>query len=292
MTLKVNAITWDSNTIGGADADVYLDAVEGFGQPPFSRQSTPRAQGGSWGGRTVPQEHVLTAEAWVDCQDGTDPTALDFTKLHAIRDSMTYRPNPDDVLPLQWSALGWEGEWCYFAQPARCEWLADEESTHNGAPGLDLQWVAADPTAYSAEQTTAKLVNTGSPVSTTTFEAPNAGGYRSAARYAWEFRMTAHGTTTNPRIRVDHDDGTFEQWLFSGLTMTGGQVLTIIEGIPRVAGSLVTGYVRVTTDKGGPGYGRRPFRLLASDGEDGKNEVTMSVSSGTFSGFCKVRSTR
>lgn len=134
-------------------------------------------------------------------------------------------------------------------------------------------------------------METGVPVSSSTFEAPNVGGFRRWARRAWEFRFTAHGATTNPRIHVAHADGTWERWQFT-LSMTGGQVLKVINGMPLLNDVPVPGRLQVRTNTGGPGRARRPLRLLASDGDDGNNVVTMSVATGAFSGFCKVRSTR
>jgi hypothetical protein len=145
---------------------------------------------------------------------------------------------------------------------------------------------------YSATQHTAINVDSGSPVSTASGEAANAGTFIPGAPRAWDVRMTAHGTTTNPKIRVDHADGSFEQIEFVGLTMGGGQVLTIAEDLyPRVDGQIVSGRIRSTTETGGPSRAARWWRLLRSTGSDGQNDVTVSVASGTFHGYVKTRDT-
>lgn len=164
-------------------------------------------------------------------------------------------------------------------------WAGEEVTT-----SCVVEFVAVDPVQYSATQAT-ETIATGDPQTSVTFEVANDGSLVQQARHAWEFRMTAHGTVTNPTIRVDHADGTFEQVLFQG-TMTGGQVLTVgADLVPRVGSQVVSGWVRSTTESGGPSRGARWWLLHPSDGADEANEVTMSVASGSFSGFCKTRST-
>lgn len=156
-----------------------------------------------------------------------------------------------------------------------------------------VQFTAEDPVLYASSQATALNVSSGSPVSTASGEAANGGWLVAGARRAVEWRLTANGATTNPTLRLDHADGSFEQVSFTGLSMTGGQVLTIGDDlVPKVDGDAVSGRARwanqdVTNARGSIGG----FRLHPSTGSDGANEVTMSVASGAFSGFCKVRST-
>jgi hypothetical protein len=288
--LPVDAMGWEGLLIArrpatnpSADPRLILgDGIDGLGVTPPNDDPTPRAQGGEWGGRHSPRGRLVA----------TDCTSNDLDALWDLAEVMQPIESPLDERPLYWRGLLWgDDPWCVFARPVRCDWLTDEEAVDNDLPGFELAWKATDPTAYAAVPTQASLVPTGSPTTTTTFQAPNEGGYRRWARRAWDVRFTAHGTTTNPRIHVAHDDGTWERWQFT-LTLTGGQVLTIREGMPRLNGAPIPGKVQVSTNAGGPGRARRPLRLLRSDGTDGNNVVTMSVATGAFSGFCDVRSTR
>ena len=166
------------------------------------------------------------------------------------------------------------------------EWPGAEKTT-----SMAVAFVAADPVLYSATQET-ETVDVGSPVSTHSFEVANEGVLVKRAPRGWEWRLRAHGTTTNPRIRVDHADGTFEEILFSGLTIPNTHVLTIgADLVPRVQSAIVSGRIRSTTEAGGPGRAPRWWRLHPSNGSDGANEVTVTVASGAFSGYCKTRST-
>jgi hypothetical protein len=289
--LALNAMGWEGiviarrpNAVPGAEPGLILgDGIDGLGVTPPSDDPSPRAQGGEWGGRHSPRGRLVA----------TDCTSNDLDALWRLAEAMQPIESPLDERPLYWRGLLWgDDPWCVYARPVRCDWLTDEEAVDNDLPGFELAWKATDPTAYAAVAIQAGYVATGSPTSTTTFEAPNVGGYRRWARRAWEFRFTAHGTTTNPRIHVAHADGSWERWQFT-LSMTGGQVLKIVAGMPLLNDMPVPGRVQVSTSTGtSPGRARRPLRLLASDGDDGANVVTMSVATGAFSGFCKVRSTR
>lgn len=163
------------------------------------------------------------------------------------------------------------------------EWPGPEKST-----SLVVSFVAADPVLYGAAPST---FTEPSPGTSWEFEAPNAGVEVPDALRAWNFTITAASTLVDPRIRVDHAGGSFEQVTFSGLTMTTGQVLTVSELIARVGTQRVTGYVRSLTERGTAGRTFRAWRLLDSTGSDDRNEVTVSAASGTFTGSCSVRST-
>lgn len=289
MTLLPDAITYQGITIGSQGSDIYFaQGVTGWGQPSYAMPSTPRQAGGEFGGQWSANGQTYTVNAWLDAGDVND---RNVATLMAIRSAMRLRPNPTDEVALAWSGLLWPGEVCAFVRPSRCEPAVDEDAAVSGAVGLDLQWVASDPTVYSYAQQV-ETIPTGSPVSTSTFEVANAGVLVPWARRAWEFRMTAHGTLVAPKIRVDHEDGTFEQIELSGLTMTSGQVLTIGDDLyPKVNGNIVSGRIRSTTEAGGPARAPRWWRLLHSTGSDGENVVTMTATSGSFSGFCKTRDT-
>lgn len=164
------------------------------------------------------------------------------------------------------------------------EWPGPEKTTQ-----MVVSFVAADPVLYDATPTTYAK---GSAGASWEFEAANAGTEVPDALRAWSFTITAASTLTNPRIRVDHVDGSFEQVTFQGLTMTTGQVLTVSELIARVGSQRVSGYIRSLTQRGTAGRTFRAWRLLGSTGSDGRNDVTVSAESGTFTGSCSVRGTR
>lgn len=292
MTLAPEAITWEGLTIGSnpATSDLYLDAgIEGWGQPAFNMPSVQRAMGGEWGGTWSAQAATYTANAWMDV--GDKPTR-DPAKFKAFRSSMKLRPNPADEVALAWSDLLWDGEVCAFVRPTRCVPVIDEDAVEGGTVGWDAQWLSSDATVYDYTPTQ-HIWATGDPVSSDTFTVGNTGDLVERARRAWRWRFTAHGTTTNPKIRVEHLDGSFEQILFQGLTMTGGQVLTIgADMTPRVQSQIVSGHIRCTTNLFGPDKAPRWPLLHPDDGEDPANEVTVTVDSGAFSGFCETRSTQ
>lgn len=294
MTLEQDALTWQGIAIGHPASYTHFDeGIEGLNPPGSDINSTPRSQGGAWGGLSTPKLQMVVADAWLgDPEDYA--TNWDTTPLWSIADAMENRALPSDELPLAWSGLMWPaGEWCKFVRPTQCEWLTDEEGTHGGAPGLTLGWWPSEPWTYTYAQTTADLWPTESPVTSASFEAPNPGRLRPHARRAWQLRMTAHGTVTNPWVRVDHADGTFEKITWQGLTMTGGQVLTVGDDlIPRVGQQIVSGYVRSVTELGLVSRAPRWWLLHPSDGTDEANVVTVGRSSGSFSGFMKVRGVR
>jgi hypothetical protein len=292
-TFQARTLTWDGITIGGPDSDVHFGegGVEGLGQPAFDSQPVPRALGGSFGGVDRVLDRTISAEAWIDCPDGEDPSSLDFTTLMALHESMRVRPQPDDELPLVWSEMMWPGDWCAFARPRRCEWLTDEDGVHNGAPGVDLQWVASDAAAYSADYEQ-RLWPTDDPVGSDEFQVPNTGYIVEHARRAWDLRLTAHGSVVNPFVRVDHADGTFEKVVFP-VSMTGGQVLTVGADLRPRVGQQIVSSVRSTTEVGVTSKVPRWWLLHHSTGDDEANVVTVDhAGSGTFSGWMRTRSTR
>lgn len=287
------ALTWaDIDAAGGPGGDgLYLGRIKGLGQPGSPPTSRPRASGGSWGGICVPSERTITADVWLDADKSG---VRDYSLLFDLYTAMQPRPRPTDELPLSWSGLMWPpGDWCVFARPIQCDWATDEEGVHGGAPGIACQWIGSDPTIYSLEQIIARLVSPEAPVSSTqTFEAPNAGIRVPWSRRAVELRMTAHGTLVGPWLRVDHADGTFERVSWPELTMTGGQVLTagLGDNVARLSGRLITGPVRSYTGTGEPSRVARWWQLHRSNGTDGGNVFTWGATSGSWSGYVKVRS--
>jgi hypothetical protein len=153
-----------------------------------------------------------------------------------------------------------------------------------------VNFVAPDDARYTSAQ--ALPINVNSPTTSANGQAPNAGTFVEHARRAFEFRFTAAaGGCTNPRVRVDHADGSWEQITLQGLSMTAGQVLTYVDGTWRLGSAPVSGRVRSASNVGA-GRAPRLWRLLPSTGSDGANVVTMSVATGTFTGFTKTRGTR
>jgi hypothetical protein len=251
-----------------------------------------------WGGLSTPKTIPVVADLWLgdphNIPDPDDETDWDTDPLWAIADSMDNRWLPGDELPLAWSGLMWPaGGWCKFVRPFQCEWLTDEEGTHGAAPGLTLGWQPSEPWAYTYEQHVSAYWPTDDPVSSASFEAPNPGRLRMHPRRAWDWRFTAHGTLRGLWIQVDHPGGTFERISFPDLVMTGGQVLTIgADLLPRVNGRIVSSYLRSITELGRSSRAPRWWDLHHSTGEDGKNTVTVGVTTGLFSGWCKTRGVR
>jgi hypothetical protein len=285
-----DVLTWQGITFGQNDeADFLLDdGIEGLAHVGVSPAWKPRHDGGAVGGTAYPGPRMVTATAVLD--GGAD---ADLDALWRLHEAMRPRPNPTDELPLSWSGLMWPGHHCVFARPTRCDWLTDQIGVDQAAPAVALQWAASDPTVYTYEQTTALLVATGSPTGSASGQAANPGIEVPWARRAWDLRWTAHGTVTSPRIRVEHPGGAWEQVTLQGLTMAGGQVLTLGEDrLFRVGTQVVNGYARFQTNATVSSRAPRWPRLLTSTGTDSANVVTMSVATGTFSGFAKVRGTR
>lgn len=212
-----------------------------------------------------------------------NPTQLD-SLIDAALAAFTVSATP---LPL---TIGGRSKWVQVSDASPVTdpaWAGPERTTT-----ITIVFTVKDDTLYDATATNAGHIASGSPVSTATFEAANAGHLVLNAPRAYNFAFTAATTWVNPRIRVDHSDSTFEQITLQGLTVTAGQTLTLgADRLPRVGSQIVSGRIRATTEKGGPGNAAPWFRLLASDGSDGANEVTVTGSSGTFYGDCNVRGT-
>jgi hypothetical protein len=300
--IERNALNWQGIAIGHPSSHTYFDeGIEGLHPTGSDIESTPRSTGGDWGGASVPKARTIVADAWLgdpdEIPDADDETDWDTAALWRIADSMDNRWLPTDELPLAWSGLMWPaGEWCSFVRPVQCEWLTDEEGVHGGAPGLTLAWKPSAPHVYTLEQFTAALWSPDDPVSSAEFQALNPGRLREFAGRAWQLRMTAHGTLVSPWVRVDHPDGSFEKISFSGLTMTGGQVLKVEDvglGVQAtVNGRIKSGHIRSVTERGIVARAPRWWRLLPTTEIPAANTVAVGAAAGVFSGFMKTRGTR
>ena len=221
-----------------------------------------------------------------DVRLGLNLHATTDEELDDLIDTVTAAFTPTSI-PIPLTIDGWS-KWVQVidSDPTLNPSWPGKERTTDFAAGLK----APDPTLYKATQDTQTF---GSPVSTASFEAANSGRLVVNAPRAVEVRLVASGTTTNPQIRFDHADGTFEQITFQGLTMTGGQVLTIgSDNQPRVNGVISGGYTRCLTETGVTSKAPKWWLLHKSTGSDGANEVTVSVSSGAFTGWVKTRGTK
>lgn len=274
-----------------AQPDLYLDeGIEGLDMVDALYQSRPAQHAGEWGGLgTLPARRVAVS-AWMDAAAAAGE--LDFAPLWAVRSAMVLRPDPTDERPICWAGLTWPGEHAMWCRPSKCRTAVDEEAVHEGAPGLDLEWVASDPVIYSAE-TSDRVWSTGSPVSSDEFAVGNDGDTMPfATRRAWLLRMTAHGTLTDPWVRVDHADGSWERITFLG-SQSGGQVLTVgPDLLPRVGSQIASARIRATSSRSSTSS-TTPlwWRLHAGSVGDEVNVVTVGCASGSFSGYVKTRST-
>jgi hypothetical protein len=123
---------------------------------------------------------------------------------------------------------------------------------------VDCAWTSADGLVYANSQNTAAF-GSPTPVSSVTgLTVTNSGLETGTAGRAVEVRITAATSTSSPWVRFDHPDGTWERVTFQGLTLGVGQTLTIAgDRVPRVGSQIVSGYIRSTTQAGGPSRAAR-----------------------------------
>ncbi len=142
-----------------------------------------------------------------------------------------------------------------------------------------IQWLAADPTIYSAVAGNQSFGGGGDPVTTVDLTVTNNGTMQSPSGRAWTLRITAHGTVTNPSIRRT---GTGQVVTWAGLTMTSGQVLEVDENRCSWIGALgVDGYVT----SGGSDFPNWPTL------PPGESTIRIACASGALSGNFHPRST-
>lgn len=284
--VEINSLVYQGLNIDGADHDdlvLYVNGdqgVNGLDLPQFDTKVSPRVgRPGVIGGVQSAGAVVMQARVM----------ALTDTAMLKFRQAMKPRPNPTDETPLTFRGFGFPATHRLYVRPVVCDFPITPGGQASSAYVMDAAWQSSDGVIY-AETQHEKLVASEAPQTTVGFQIPNAGLDIGEGPRTWELRWTAHGTTTGPKLRVDHADGTFEEVSFPGLTMPGGSVLTIGADLqPRVQGFIVSGYMRSKTEAGGPAPVARWWRLHPSNGSDGKNSATMSVVSGSFSGYCKTR---
>jgi len=154
---------------------------------------------------------------------------------------------------------------------------AAEFANRNYQPSV--QWLAADPTIYSATAGDLAFGGGGSPVTTVDLTVTNNGTMESPSGRAWTLRLTAHGTTTSPSIR-NVESGQVVTW--AGLSMTSGQVLEVDVNRSSWIGSLgVDGYVT----SGGSDFPNWPTL------PPGESTIRIACATGALSGNFHPRST-
>lgn len=142
----------------------------------------------------------------------------------------------------------------------------------------DIIFQVGDPGVYSPE-TDIPFGGGGSPVAFADLEFENLGRRTTRHWRAWRLRITAHGTVTNPYVRIAAT-GQIVTW--AGLTMTGGQVLEVGAFRASRIGSLrVDSYRR----SGASEFPNWPVL------QPGENTVRVGCATGLVSGNLFARST-
>lgn len=280
MTLtNVHSLGYAGFTFGsienGDDFTVLgATGIKGLGQAPRRTQGTDRQGPGRVGGSSWSSAREITVTVRTD----------DRSKMLALDAAMDPRPNPFDVLPLTMRGLLWGDEVsvCSFVRPERCEPNVDTQAVGLGDYRADLMWIADDPVIFSDElhQEAYGGVGDGGPVAYKDISFTNAGLSATTSPRAWTWRLTAHGTTTDPYItNQDHPD---ESVRFVGLTMTSGQVLEVYDDRTAMVGDRhVEGLIRSR----GYRYPNWPVQ------RPGSNTWRVGAISGTVSGLIRHRDT-
>lgn len=249
--------------------------VTGLDLPPFETSLNRGSRNGAVGGASWAGAATLQARL-VPCSN---------QRLLELRQSMKNRVRPDDEQPLTFTGMAFPGTQRIYARPTLCQFKLTAPTAHGEVHIVDCAWTSTDGLVYDDEQTV-QTFGTVTPVASYELEVTNDGLETGEGGRALELRVTAQTTLVAPVVRIDHADATFESVSFPDLTMTAGQVLTFRDdNLPRVGSRIVNGYMRTTTDVAS---GSRHGRLWQFP--PGDSDVTISATSGTFSGFVKTRS--
>lgn len=233
MTLDQDSIVWDGFTVGTLGShDAYLgEQVTGFGHGLHRVAMTDRLAGGQAHGSSVPQSLVLEVDAWADAQ-----------QLSVLRAKMAARPG---VAQLSWRGLGWDPahELSVWATPTSFEATVDERAIMHGSAdgvldGLRCQWIAGDPTVYSATATTFTQATATTSVSWSWTNPgaitplPGMGGR------AWTVEITASGALVDPYVEWGTHRVTIVGTVPSGKVLSiGPDRIPLVDGAPRVGWS-------------------------------------------------------
>lgn len=251
------------------------DGVAGLDLPQFETTLTRGARNGAVGGAQWTGAATVQARL----------VALSNEALLNLRQSMKARPRPDDEQPLTFEGFAFPDVHRLYVRPSLCRYVATAPAIAAEAVVVDCAWISSDGLVYDDEQTV-ETFGTITPSTSETFEITNNGLDVGTGGRGIELRITAQTTLVGPSVRVDHADNTFETVAFPGLTMTAGQVLTVRDDqLPRVGSQIVSGHMRTTTNVRANSRSGRLWQFPPGD-----SDVTITATSGTFSGFVKTRS--
>ena len=222
--------------------------VSGLDLPQFDTTLTRGQRNGAIAGAQWSREATVQARF----------LAMSSTRLLQLRQAMKPRTRPDDEQPLEFEGFGFPGEHRMWVRPSLCQYRLGAGNIAAEVFVVDCAWTSADGLVYANSQNTAAF-GSPTPVSSVTgLTVTNSGLETGTAGRAVEVRITAATSTSSPWVRFDHPDGTWERVTFQGLTLGVGQTLTIAgDRVPRVGSQIVSGYIRSTTQAGGPSRAAR-----------------------------------
>lgn len=251
------------------DDDVQILAatgLAGLGQPERETNLSDRQGHGREPGAQWALERRITATVW----------ARDIATVLMIDATMVPRPDPTDELEWVGNFLGL-GEHMCRVRPERCAWSYDLDASI-GLFRIELEWVAARPTIYSAAATTATFASAAAFHDVTATNAGTVTGTDS-----WSLILTASGAVSDPYVQIQGDSGRDgESVRFVGLSMTNGQTLTVDRlRVSRLGLQLVDGRAR-----------SRGQRVLTwPELRTGAQTVRVGAVSGTVTAIFAYRST-
>lgn len=208
-------------------------------------------------------------------------------KLQQLQAVMAPRPNPNDTVALTITGLGYAGARRLYVRPDTFDYTVDQTATGADWWQINAAWIAENPTLYSDAQDVHIFGATGATdgLGTTPgayFDVPVTNNGMQPVRdgRAFELLIEAHGTVTNPYVRIVGGDREATERVTWHRTMTDGQQLITDENLTTRIGSLqVNGQAR---------SGASPFlcwpRLMP-----GAQTIRVGCTSGTISGHLKTR---
>ena len=218
MTLPNGDATWRGYTMGASATRKALwsptEGLVGLGGPPRSPKDNPPPERlcdpcvPGWavlGWRQITANSMAVLGA--DEMDDLAATMVDHETIDEFVFHDARRSASDLVV---------------FAVADRCEYPLDALTHTQAEYRPSLQWLAADPTIYSATATTQTFG--GTPVAYADLTVANAGNLASPSGRQWTLSITAHGTVTGPYVRITAHD---EAVSWPALTLTDGQTLTV-----------------------------------------------------------------
>lgn len=203
----------------------------------------------------------------------------DDTKMLNVRGAMSDRRNLK-ALTFRDSLFS-DDDLMVWAMADRCEFPRNAVSHNQRAYVPSLQWLAADPSIFSAAETDLSFGGGGSPVAYVDLAPTNEGTFATPSGRAWRLRITAHGNVERPYIRRGPTVGNWEQSITWHLNMTGGQVLELDVNRSSWIGALGVDGLVMSDDDDFPNW-----PIL----EHGANAFRVGCVSGTISGNLFYRS--